>query len=228
MASKKLLLVDDDPKVLEILQLYLEDEFEIYTANDGQFALNQFYQHQPELVVLDVMMPGMNGFEVCKEIRKTSGTPILFLTAKGEEIDRIIGLEIGADDYVMKPFSPREISARIKAILRRGASQEPSVKKTINFPEITIDLNSFTVFVRNQKIDLSPKEVELLFVLASEPGRAFTRENIIEKVWGINFLGESRSIDSHIKRIRRKLKIDASLPEFIQTVWGIGYKFEVS
>lgn len=228
MVSKKLLLVDDDPKVLEILQLYLEDEFEIYTANDGQTALNQFYQYQPELVVLDVMMPGMNGFEVCKEIRKTSATPILFLTAKGEEIDRIIGLEIGADDYVMKPFSPREISARIKAILRRGAPQEPAVKKIINFPEITIDINSFTVLVSNQKVDLSPKEVELLFVLASEPGRAFTRENLIEKVWGINFLGESRSIDSHIKRIRRKLKIDAAMPEFIQTVWGIGYKFEVS
>lgn len=228
MVSKKLLLVDDDPKVLEILQLYLEDEFEIYTAHDGQVALSQFYQHQPELVVLDVMMPGMNGFEVCKEIRKTSVTPILFLTAKGEEIDRIVGLEIGADDYVMKPFSPREISARIKAILRRSASREPAVKKTINLPEITIDLNSFTVFVRDQKIDLSPKEVELLFVLANEPGRAFTRENLIEKVWGIDFLGESRSIDSHIKRIRRKLKIDASLPEFIQTVWGIGYKFEVS
>ena len=224
--AQKILIADDDQIVHEALGIYLKAEgFEPVDAFDGEEALAAI---TPEIVlcVLDIMMPKMSGIEVCREIRKNSQLPILMLTAKGEEIDRIVGLELGADDYIVKPFSPREVVARIKAVLRRTSEQPKSDNSVINYNGLTIDLKSYTVTLRGEPVICTPKEIEILYMLASNPGQVFTREQLLSRVWGYDFAGETRTVDTHIKRIRAKLD-STGLGWSIKTIYGVGYKFEV-
>ena len=223
--AQKVLIADDDQVVHEALGIYLKAEgFEVVDAFDGVSAIESI---TPEVVlcVLDIMMPKMSGIEVCREIRKTSQLPILMLTAKGEEIDRIVGLELGADDYIVKPFSPREVVARIKAVLRRAREKPKSDTSVITYNGLTIDLKSYTVTLRNQPVICTPKEIEILHMLASNPGQVFTREQLLSRVWGYDFAGETRTVDTHIKRIRAKLD-STGLGWSIKTIYGVGYKFE--
>ena len=224
--SKKILIVDDEPKIVEICRDYLKAAFfDTISANDGPSALAAVDRENPDLIILDLMLPGMDGLDVCREIRKTSQLPILMLTAKGEEIDRIVGLELGADDYIVKPFSPREVVARIKAVLRRASEQPKSDTSVITYNGLTIDLKSYTVTLRNQPVICTPKEIEILHMLASNPGQVFTREQLLSRVWGYDFAGETRTVDTHIKRIRAKLD-STGLGWSIKTIYGVGYKFE--
>lgn len=223
--SQKILIADDDQIVHESLGIYLKAEgFETVDVFDGAAALENL---SPDIVlcVLDIMMPKLSGIEVCREIRKSSQLPILMLTAKGEEIDRIVGLELGADDYIVKPFSPREVVARIKAVLRRTAEQPKSDTAVITYNGLTIDLKSYTVTLRGEPVVCTPKEIEILHMLASNPGQVFTREQLLSKVWGYDFAGETRTVDTHIKRIRAKLD-STGLGWNIKTIYGVGYKFE--
>lgn len=227
MSNKPILLVDDDPHVLEVLSLYLKKEdYPVVTAGNGQEALELEEEINPCLIVLDVMMPRVDGIEVCRRIRATKATPIIMLTAKSEDIDKILGLELGADDYITKPFNPREVMARIKAVLRR-ASDTNKNGKTISYPNLEINLAEYRVSVNNQKVFLTPKEIELLALMASNPNIVFTREHLLENVWGYTYLGETRTIDTHVKRLRRKLMVAPDSPWDIKTIWGVGYKFEV-
>lgn len=220
------LVVDDDEHICEVLRLSLESEkFRVEIAFDGADALTKFQGLNPELVILDVMLPKLNGWEVCREIRKTSNTPILMLTAKGEELDRVLGLELGADDYVLKPFSPRELVARVRAILRRSAPVSPS-QNILRFAGLTVDMQGHEVRVGQEIVPLTPKEFELLSYLAQNPGRVFTRDQLLSNVWGYEYLGDARTIDEHIKRLRQKVE-SRSDQRYIKTVWGLGYKFEV-
>ncbi|HOF94433.1 MAG TPA: response regulator transcription factor [Clostridia bacterium] len=222
----KILIADDDKVVHEALGIYLRAEgFEPVNVYDGNAAIEAL---TPDiaLCVLDIMMPGKSGIEVCKEIRKTSHLPIIMLTAKGEEVDRIIGLELGADDYIVKPFSPREVVARIKAVLRRTQEQQESDNSALVFNGLTIDLKSYTVTLRGEPVVCTPKEIEILHMLASNPGQVFTREQLLNRVWGYDFAGETRTVDTHIKRIRAKLDSEG-LGWSIKTIYGVGYKFEV-
>ena len=224
--SQKILIADDDQIVHEALGIYLRAEgFEPVDAFDGEAALAAI---TPVVVlcVLDIMMPKMSGIEVCREIRKNSQLPILMLTAKGEEIDRIVGLELGADDYIVKPFSPREVVARIKAVLRRTSEHPKSDNSVISYNGLTIDLKSYTVTLRGEPVICTPKEIEILYMLASNPGQVFTREQLLSRVWGYDFAGETRTVDTHIKRIRAKLD-STGLGWSIKTIYGVGYKFEV-
>ena len=221
-----ILIADDDKVVHEALGIYLRAEgFEPVNVYDGNAAIEAL---TPDiaLCVLDIMMPGKSGIEVCKEIRKTSHLPIIMLTAKGEEVDRIIGLELGADDYIVKPFSPREVVARIKAVLRRTQEQQESDNSALVFNGLTIDLKSYTVTLRGEPVVCTPKEIEILHMLASNPGQVFTREQLLNRVWGYDFAGETRTVDTHIKRIRAKLDSEG-LGWSIKTIYGVGYKFEV-
>lgn len=224
----KVLICDDDPVVHESLGIYLKNEgYECLSAYDGVEGLLMIEKASPDLVVLDLMMPKMNGLDVCKEVRKTSGVPILMLTAKGEEIDRIIGLELGADDYIVKPFSPREVVARIKAVCRR--IQEHVVKgstSAIVIGDLSISLKTYQVHYENTVIISTPKEVEMLYLLAENPGQVFSREQILDKIWGYDYYGDTRTVDTHIKKIRAKLP-DMKQSWDLQTVYGVGYKFEV-
>ena len=223
--AQKILIADDDPIVHESLGIYLKAEgFETVDVFDGEAALQNL---SPDVVlcVLDIMMPKMTGIEVCREIRKSSQLPILMLTAKGEEIDRIVGLELGADDYIVKPFSPREVVARIKAVLRRTSEQPKSDSSVITYNGLTIDLKSYTVTLRGEPVICTPKEIEILHMLAANPGQVFTREQLLSKVWGYDFAGETRTVDTHIKRIRAKLD-STGLGWSIKTIYGVGYKFE--
>lgn len=223
--AQKILIADDDQIVHESLGIYLKAEgFETVDVFDGEAALQNL---SPDVVlcVLDIMMPKMTGIEVCREIRKTSQLPILMLTAKGEEIDRIVGLELGADDYIVKPFSPREVVARIKAVLRRTLEQPKSDSSVITYNGLTIDLKSYTVTLRGEPVICTPKEIEILHMLAANPGQVFTREQLLSKVWGYDFAGETRTVDTHIKRIRAKLD-STGLGWSIKTIYGVGYKFE--
>lgn len=223
--GSKILIADDDQVVHESLGIYLKAEgFETVDAYNGAEALESI---TPEVVlcVLDIMMPKMSGIEVCREIRKNSQLPILMLTAKGEEIDRIVGLELGADDYIVKPFSPREVVARIKAVLRRSSEQPRSDSTVVSYNGLTIDLKSYTVTLRGQPVVCTPKEIEILHMLASNPGQVFTREQLLSRVWGYDFAGETRTVDTHIKRIRAKLD-STGLGWSIKTIYGVGYKFE--
>lgn len=223
--AQKILIADDDQIVHESLGIYLKAEgFETVDVFDGEAALQNL---SPDVVlcVLDIMMPKMTGIEVCREIRKTSQLPILMLTAKGEEIDRIVGLELGADDYIVKPFSPREVVARIKAVLRRTSEQTKSDSSVITYNGLTIDLKSYTVTLRGEPVICTPKEIEILHMLAANPGQVFTREQLLSKVWGYDFAGETRTVDTHIKRIRAKLD-STGLGWSIKTIYGVGYKFE--
>jgi Response regulators consisting of a CheY-like receiver domain and a winged-helix DNA-binding domain len=225
----KILIADDDPIVHESLKIYLEAEgFKTVDFYDGISAVAGA-DSTVSLCVLDIMMPGKSGIDVCREIRKTSQVPIVMLTAKGEEVDKIVGLELGADDYIVKPFSPREVVARIKAILRRTenhAQGEDSGKNVIQHNGLMIDLNSYTVLLRGEPVVCTPKEIEILFLLASNPGHVFTRDTLLSKVWGYDFAGETRTVDTHIKRLRAKLD-STGLGWSIKTIYGVGYKFEL-
>jgi len=223
----RILIADDDPVVHEALGIYLKAEgFETVDVYNGEEAIDAIAS-DIGLCVLDIMMPKKSGIEVCKTIRKTSQLPIIMLTAKGEEVDRIIGLELGADDYIVKPFSPREVVARIKAVLRRTQEQQQfSDDGILRYNELSVDLKSYTVLLRGEQIICTPKEIEILHMLASNPGQVFTREQLLNRVWGYDFAGETRTVDTHIKRIRAKLD-NTDLGWSIKTIYGVGYKFEV-
>lgn len=226
MSANKILIADDDRVVHESLGLYLRAEgYETVDVYDGKAAVDAL-DSDIALCVLDIMMPAMSGIDVCKEIRKTSRVPIIMLTAKGEEIDRILGLELGADDYIVKPFSPREVVARIKAVLRRTSEQQTADEGCVVHQELVIDIKSYTVTLRGKPIVCTPKEIEILYMLASNPGQVFTREQLLNRVWGYDFAGETRTVDTHIKRIRAKLD-NTGVNWSIKTIYGVGYKFEV-
>lgn len=227
MSLNKILIADDDRIVHESLGIYFKAEgFEIVEVFDGEAALAAV-DEETALCILDIMMPKKSGIEVCKELRKTSRIPIIMLTAKGEEIDRILGLELGADDYIVKPFSPREVVARIKAVLRRTSEQQKNADDgCVVQQELVIDIKSYTVTLRGEPVICTPKEIEIIFLLASNPGQVFTREQLLNKVWGYDFAGETRTVDTHIKRIRAKLD-NTGLNWSIKTIYGVGYKFEV-
>ena len=228
MAMYPLILIcDDDPVVHESLGLYLSSEgYEHQSAYDGQQALEMVESLHPDMVVLDLMMPRMSGIDVCRTIRQTSSIPIIMLTAKGEEIDRILGLELGADDYIVKPFDMKELVARIKAVIRRFQVAEAPEKELV-FPGLTINISQYTVTYMGKPLEMPPREIELLYFLASHPGMVFTREQLLEQVWGYDYFGDSRTVDVHVKRLREKLSGGEELGWQIKTVWGVGYKFEV-
>ncbi len=228
MSQGKILVVDDDKNICELLRLYLEKEgFTPVIANDGEMALTKYDVEKPDLLILDIMMPKLDGWQVCREIRKKSEVPIIMLTAKGETFDKVLGLELGADDYVVKPFDAKEIVARIKAVLRRagGQASEPSVKE-VRFDKLTVNMTKYELRVDGKQVDTPPKELELLFHLASNPNRVYTRDQLLDEVWGFEYYGDSRTVDVHVKRLREKLE-GVSDQWMLKTVWGVGYKFEV-
>lgn len=220
------MVVDDDSNICELLRLYLEKEdFEVVLAYNGAEALEMFDREKPELILLDIMMPVLDGWQVCREIRKKSTCPIIMLTAKGEVFDKVLGLELGADDYVVKPFEAKEVVARVKAVLRRsGKSQQKS--KVVQFDNLYINMENYELKIRCKQVDAPPKEMELLFHLASNPNRVFTRDQLLDEVWGFEYYGDSRTVDVHVKRLREKLE-GVSNQWTLKTVWGVGYKFEV-
>ena len=229
MMKTKILLVDDDPNIRQLVNLYLEKEgFEVSMADRGDAALKAFRQSPPALRRLDLMLPGMDGWEVCREVRKTSNLPIIMLTAKDETFDKVLGLELGADDYIVKPFDMKELVARIKAVLRRYQQPEPSAEnKALTFQGLTVNIAQYTVSFKGREIEMPPKELELLHFLASHPNQVFTREQLLEQVWGYDYFGDSRTVDVHVKRLREKLEGGEALGWQVKTVWGVGYKFEV-
>ncbi len=221
------LVVDDDLNICELVRLYLEkDGFLVKSVQDGDAALSVFKTFRPDLVVLDLMLPGKDGMEVCREIRKTSSVPIIMLTAKGETFDKVLGLEMGADDYIVKPFEPKELVARVKAVLRRFQPETPEAQKSVSYPGLTISLTNYEVVLDGAEISLPPKELELFYHLASHPNRVYTREQLLEQVWGFDYFGDSRTVDVHVKRLREKLEGHENGWQ-LKTVWGVGYKFEV-
>lgn len=220
------LVVDDDVNICELIRLYLEKEgFEVLAVHNGKSAMDVFVDSAPNIVILDIMLPGMDGWQVCREIRKISNIPIIMLTAKGETFDKVLGLELGADDYIVKPFDPKELVARVKAVLRRYERTDFDVKEVV-FPNLVINKSTYVVKLNGKEIDLPPKELELLYFLASNPNKVFTREQLLENVWGYDFYGDSRTVDVHIKRLREKLDQPGQVWQ-LKTVWGVGYKFEV-
>ncbi|MGB9825531.1 MAG: response regulator transcription factor [Desulfofundulus sp.] len=224
----KILVVEDEARMRDLLRLYLEREgFSVVEAVDGRQALEKIGREEFALVILDVMLPELDGWTVCRETRRTKDVPIIMLTARGEEIDRLTGFELGADDYVVKPFSPRELVMRIKALLRRVSPQSAESKEILTFPGLTINHPARRVEVAGQQVALTPKEYDLLYFLASQAGRVFTREQLLERVWGYDFYGDLRTVDTHIKNLREKLKKAGHGAEYLVTVWGVGYKFEV-
>ena len=230
MASKqKILIVDDDNIIAELVALYLTKEcFETKIVNDGEQALKEFHAFHPNLILLDLMLPGIDGYQVCREIRHVSDIPIIMLSAKGETFDKVLGLELGADDYVIKPFDSKELVARIRAVLRRFNVKSPAVpsnEKSVSYPDLTVNLTNYSVTYMGRQVDMPPKELELLYFLASSPNQVFTREQLLDHIWGYEYIGDTRTVDVHIKRLREKIKDHPSWS--IATVWGIGYKFEV-
>lgn len=230
IAKQKILIVDDDENIAELISLYLTKEFyDTRTVLDGEAALREFEAYQPNLILLDLMLPGIDGYQVCREIRKHSNTPIIMLSAKGEIFDKVLGLELGADDYIIKPFDSKELIARVKAVLRRfqpyQTQQAKPAGKCAEYPELTINLTNYSVVYKGEDIDMPPKELELLYFLAASPNQVFTREQLLDHIWGYEYIGDTRTVDVHIKRIREKIKDYANWS--IATVWGIGYKFEV-
>ena len=237
MAANKVLLVDDDPSIIEVLKLYFEKEgYQVVTCVQGDKAFAVFNTSKPDIIILDLMLPGTDGNDICREIRKTSDVPIIMLTARTDTLDKIIGLELGADDYIPKPFEPKEVLARVKAVLRRterrdnpqtAPAEEEKSTDIITYPGFSVDKIRYVVTVDGNEIYMPPKELELLFFLASNPNRVFTREQLLENVWGYDFYGESRTVDVHIKRIREKIENpDREQNWCIKTVWSKGYKFE--
>lgn len=224
--QKKILVVDDDAYICELIRLYLEkDGFSVTCVHDGAEALSTFLQLHPTLVVLDLMLPGMDGMEICREIRKKDATPIIMLTAKGETLDKILGLELGADDYLVKPFEPKELVARIHAVLRR-TSTPSTAEKSVSYNNLSISLVNYELKIDNTVIPVPPKELELLYFLASHPNRVYTREQLLEEVWDFDYYGDSRTVDVHVKRLREKMEGHEDGWQ-LKTVWGVGYKFEV-
>lgn len=226
MNAEKILVVDDDLNICELLRLYLTKEgYNVVIANDGVSAVTMFQEESPNLVLLDIMLPKLDGWQVCREIRKFSETPIIMLTAKGEVFDRVLGLELGADDYVVKPFDTKEIVARIKAVLRRSASSTAEEIKEVHYDKLSINLANYELKVAGVQIDTPPKEMELIFHLAKNPNRVFTRDQLLDEVWGYDYYGDSRTVDVHVKRLREKLEGTSDKWD-LRTVWGVGYKFE--
>lgn len=227
---QKILIVDDDENIAELISLYLTKEcFETNLVHDGESALTVYESFQPNLIILDLMLPGMDGYQVCREIRSKSQTPIIMLSAKGEIFDKVLGLELGADDYMEKPFDSKELVARVKAVLRRyqplPSPSAPEKSKTVSYPDLEISLTNYSVIYQGSSIEMPPKELELLYFLASSPNQVFTREQLLDHIWGYEYMGDTRTVDVHIKRLREKIKDHASW--HLATVWGIGYKFEV-
>jgi DNA-binding response OmpR family regulator len=236
---KKVLVVDDDPNIVEVLRLYFDkDGFAVISCLTGERAYDTFLVSQPDIIILDLMLPGRDGYDICREIRKISDTPIIMLTARTDALDKVVGLELGADDYVQKPFEPKELLARVKAVLRRVEKKEETVSpipetkemaEVVQYQGLVIDKARYAVLVDGQEIEMPPKELELLFFLASHPNRVFTREQLLENVWGYDFYGESRTVDVHVKRIREKIEDVTRIVNWqIKTVWGVGYKFETT
>ena len=235
MAKQKILIVDDDNNRAELISLYLMKEcFDTMIVEDGEKALEQFGQFQPNLILLDLMLPGIDGYQVCREIRRTSNVPIIMLSAKGEVFDKVLGLELGADDYIIKPFDSKELVARVKAVLRRTQTQAASLAAAlpsenlgeyVEYPDLLINLTNYSVIYKGQNVDMPPKELELLYFLASSPNQVFTREQLLDHIWGYEYVGDTRTVDVHIKRIREKIHDNEYWS--ISTVWSIGYKFGV-
>lgn len=234
---KKVLIIDDDPNIVEVLRLYFDkDGYAVISCHSGEKALETYVATMPDIIVLDLMLPGKDGYDICREVRRISDVPIIMLTAKTDILDKVVGLELGADDYMEKPFEPKELLARVKAILRRANRKEEDPpqdneknSETIKYQNLTVDKARYVVLVEEKEVEMPPKELELLFFLASNPNRVFTREQILENVWGYDFFGESRTVDVHVKRIREKIEdADSPVNWQIKTVWGVGYKFEVS
>ena len=226
MANEKILVVDDDVNICELLRLYLEkDGYTVTIANDGESAVKTFNELHPDLMLLDIMLPKLDGWQVCREIRKFSDKPIIMLTAKGETFDKVLGLELGADDYVVKPFDAKEIVARVKAVLRRTSGNTASEVKQVEFDKLRINLTNYELWVDSKRVDTPPKELELIFHLASNPNRVFTRDQLLDEVWGFDYYGDSRTVDVHVKRLREKLEGISDKWE-LKTVWSVGYKFE--
>ncbi len=225
MGKQKILIVDDDLHIAELISLYMEkDGYETKEAYDGKDALRAAEAFQPDLILLDLMLPGMDGYQVCTEIRKNSRVPIIMLTAKGETFDKVLGLELGADDYIVKPFDPKELVARVKAVLRRYEPQPAQEDKdTLRFDALEINLSNYSVKYQGKTLDFPPKEFELLSFLAQHPNRVFTREQLLDRIWGYEYVGDTRTVDVHVKRIREKLNPDDEWG--IRTVWSVGYKF---
>lgn len=233
IAKQKILIVDDDENIAELISLYLIKEcFDTLIVNDGEEALAQFKEYAPNLVLLDLMLPGIDGYEVCREIRKNSSIPIIMLSAKGEVFDKVLGLELGADDYMIKPFDSKELVARVKAVLRRLSAVPAPVKETapqsgdyVEYPNLIINQSNYSVQYYGNTIEMPPKELELFYFLASHPNQVFTREQLLDHIWGYEYIGDTRTVDVHIKRLREKIKDHPSWS--LTTVWGIGYKFEL-
>ena len=228
-SKQKILIVDDDNNIAELIALYLTKEcFETKIVNDGEEALKEFASFHPDLIILDLMLPGIDGYQVCREIRHTSDVPIIMLSAKGETFDKVLGLELGADDYMIKPFDSKELVARVRAVLRRFQVKQPAVysnEKCVTYPDLIINLTNYAVTYMGHQVDMPPKELELLYFLASSPNQVFTREQLLDHIWGYEYIGDTRTVDVHIKRLREKIKDNPHWA--IATVWGIGYKFEV-
>ena len=230
VARQKILIVDDDEHISELISLYLTKEFyDTKIVYDGEEALRQFRLFSPNLILLDLMLPGIDGYQVCREIRQQSNVPIIMLSAKGEVFDKVLGLELGADDYIIKPFDSKELVARVKAVLRRyqpaQAAQTKPAGKYVEYPDLTINLTNYSVVYKGKTVDMPPKELELLYFLASSPNQVFTREQLLDHIWGYEYIGDTRTVDVHVKRLREKIKDCANWS--LATVWGIGYKFEV-
>lgn len=231
VTKQKILIVDDDENIAELISLYLTKEcFDTMMVYDGEDALNAFETYKPNLILLDLMLPGIDGYQVCREIRSKSNVPIIMLSAKGEIFDKVLGLELGADDYIIKPFDAKELVARVKAVLRRyqpAKTEEPAAPKgkRVDYPGLTVNLTNYSVIVDGANVDMPPKELELLYFLASSPNQVFTREQLLDQLWGYEYIGDTRTVDVHIKRLREKIKDHPSWK--LSTVWGIGYKFEV-
>ncbi|EEG78728.1 response regulator transcription factor [Dethiobacter alkaliphilus] len=228
MSEGLILIVDDEEHIRELVRLYLEKEgFTVALAADGEEAVQKAKSTTPQLIILDLMLPKLDGWDVCREVRKFSEVPIIMLTAKGEEFDKVLGLELGADDYLTKPFSPRELVARVKAILRRATPEEQTdTEDVLTFPGLAINHSSREVHVDDREVTLTPKEFDLLWFLATHPGKVFTREQLLTAVWGYDYYGDLRTVDTHIKRLREKVERDGNTPH-VKTIWGVGYKFEV-
>ena len=230
--KQKILIVDDDENIAELISLYLTKEcFDTMLVHDGEKALVAYDTYQPNLILLDLMLPGIDGYQVCREIRTRSNVPIIMLSAKGEVFDKVLGLELGADDYIMKPFDAKELVARVKAVLRRYQAvpkPEPTTPengKCVEYPGITINLTNYSVVVDGTNVDMPPKELELLYFLASSPNHVFTREQLLDQIWGYEYIGDTRTVDVHIRRLREKLELDPAQPRYIVTKWGVGYYF---
>ena len=230
VSKQKILIVDDDVNIAELISLYLTKEcYDTRMVHDGEEALAVYEQYQPNLILLDLMLPGIDGYQVCREIRAKSNLPIIMLSAKGEIFDKVLGLELGADDYVMKPFDSKVLVARVKAVLRRyhpvPKTQASADMKCVKYPGLIVNLTNYSVLYNDQPVDMPPKELELLYFLASSPNQVFTREQLLDHIWGYEYIGDTRTVDVHIKRLREKIKDHDAWR--IATVWGIGYKFEV-